>query len=84
MYTYTVRQWIVRSGLAFVCACLPPVVLPATASPQTAASVRATIDKHCVTCHNQRLRTGGLSLEALDTSDVPRNAELWEKVTANK
>ena len=43
-------------------------------------SYRATIDKYCVTCHNQRLKTGGLSLEALDLADVAARAEVWEKV----
>ncbi|HEY7170348.1 MAG TPA: DUF1592 domain-containing protein [Vicinamibacterales bacterium] len=58
------------------------IALPAAASPQSAASVRATVDKYCVTCHSQRLRTAGLSLDTLDTSDIPKHAELWEKVTA--
>src|SRR5262249_52995578 len=70
------------SRLLLVCATLLACVPAAAASPQTPASVRATIDKYCVTCHNQRLRTAGLSLEALDTSDIPGRAELWEKVTA--
>jgi len=58
------------------------IARPAAAAPQTSASVRATLDKYCVTCHNQRLRTAGLSLEALDTADIPKYAELWEKVIA--
>ena len=32
---------------------------------------------YCQTCHNERLKTGGLSLEALT---LERNAEIWEKV----
>jgi hypothetical protein len=41
---------------------------------------RAVLDKYCVTCHNQRLRTGGLSLDNIDLAKVPANAEIWEKV----
>src|SRR5262249_1931649 len=37
-------------------------------------------DKYCVSCHSDRARTGGLSLEQLDTRDVSTNAEIWEKV----
>jgi hypothetical protein len=33
-----------------------------------------------VSCHNQRSRTGGLSLEALDVTHVASNAETWERV----
>jgi hypothetical protein len=40
----------------------------------------ATLDQYCVTCHNQRLKTGGLALDALDVGHVSANAETWEKV----
>jgi mono/diheme cytochrome c family protein len=41
---------------------------------------RAVLDQFCVTCHNSRLKTGGLALDALDVSRVPADAEVWEKV----
>src|SRR5215467_1022501 len=41
---------------------------------------RALLDRYCVTCHNGRLKTGGLALDTADPSDVGRNTELWEKV----
>ncbi len=31
-----------------------------------AAAHRASLDTYCVTCHNQRLKTGGLALDAMD------------------
>ncbi len=43
-------------------------------------SYRATLDKYCVTCHNQRLKIGGLALDAMDLGKVPARAETWEKV----
>jgi hypothetical protein len=43
-------------------------------------SYRGVLDKYCVTCHNQRLKTGGLTLETLDLGAVPAQAEVWEKV----
>ena len=46
------------------------------------APVRATIDKYCVSCHNDRLRTAGLSLASLNVEDLPGRAEIWEKVAA--
>ncbi len=49
-------------------------------SAQTAATERAVLDKYCVTCHNSKLRTGGLSLQDMDTANVPAGAETWEKV----
>ena len=41
---------------------------------------RAVLDKYCVTCHNQRMKSGGLALDALDLAQVGEHAETWEKV----
>jgi len=40
----------------------------------------AVVGTYCVTCHNDKSRTGGLSLEHADLTDVPQGAETWEKV----
>ncbi len=52
-------------------------------SGELSASVeeqRALVDRYCVTCHSEALKTGGLSLETADLSDVPAHVPLWEKV----
>ena len=49
----------------------PPVSVAAEAS-----SSRAILDKYCATCHNQRLHTAGLSLDAMDLAHVGDNAEV--------
>jgi mono/diheme cytochrome c family protein len=41
---------------------------------------RALLDKYCVTCHNDRLKTANLSLQGADLAKVGEHAELWEKV----
>ena len=33
-----------------------------------------------MTCHNTRLKTGGLELDGLDMAKLPEHAEVWEKV----
>src|SRR5262245_10602341 len=38
------------------------------------------ISTSCVTCHNDRLKTGGLSLQSIDLANVPAHADVWEKV----
>ena len=50
--------------------------------PRTAASPtpQALLDQYCITCHNQRLRTAGLALDALDASRPGANADTWERV----
>ena len=49
----------------------------ATGDRQTQQAVLA---KYCITCHNQKLKTGGLALDTLDLSQVGGHAEEWEKV----
>ena len=61
----------------------PPVQQPASAqAPRRAApaSQRALVDRYCVTCHNERLRTGGLALDTLDVSRVGEAPAIWEQV----
>jgi len=50
------------------------------AAAPAAASQRALLDKYCVTCHNDRVKTANLSLQNLDMAHVAGHAELWEKV----
>jgi mono/diheme cytochrome c family protein len=40
----------------------------------------ATLNKYCVTCHNQRLHTAGLALDTTELTNIPAHAETWEKV----
>jgi mono/diheme cytochrome c family protein len=44
------------------------------------SAYRATINQYCVTCHNERLKTGGLALDSIDVGHVAGAAETWEKV----
>jgi len=38
------------------------------------------LDKYCAACHNDRLKTGGLSLDKADVSKPDAQPEVWEKV----
>ncbi len=56
----------------------------AVRAPREAAAAtqpeRALLDRYCVTCHNQRARTAGLTLDTLDVTNPPVGAAAWEKV----
>ena len=39
-----------------------------------------TLSQYCITCHSDRLKTGGLSLESSLTGSVAEHAEIFEKV----
>ncbi len=49
-------------------------------SPATAASHAGLVEKSCVSCHNDKTKTGGLSLQGLSLTDVPAHGAVWEKV----
>jgi hypothetical protein len=60
-----------------------PVALAQTAAASNANSPgpqRELLNKYCVTCHNDRAKTGDLTLEKIDVANIPANAETWEKV----
>jgi hypothetical protein len=53
---------------------------PASPAAATPASQRAVLDKYCVACHNEKLKTAGLTLEKADLDHVGGSAQMWEKV----
>ena len=72
-----------RAPVAVALAALLSGVAGAAASAQTTADAsphRAMLDRYCVVCHNERLRTAGLALDAADLSDLAGDAAIWEQV----
>ncbi len=51
-------------------------------APSPAPEPRAFLDKYCITCHNQKLRTAGLAFETLDTANPGAQAQVFERVIA--
>jgi mono/diheme cytochrome c family protein len=49
-------------------------------SAAAVAAQRALLDKYCVSCHNERLKTAGLMLDQMDLGQVGEHGEVWEKV----
>ncbi|MYH29686.1 MAG: DUF1592 domain-containing protein [Acidobacteria bacterium] len=50
------------------------------AAPAEPSPLRPVLNRYCVGCHNDRLLTADLSLEAMDAVHVAGGAEVWEKV----
>jgi hypothetical protein len=65
-----------------------PVTAPPTATKSAVESTpapqavnpRATLDRYCVTCHSDKLKTANLSLQSLDVTTAGEHPEEWEKV----
>jgi hypothetical protein len=51
----------------------PPAVTAATSSA-------AVLKQYCVTCHNERVKSGGLVIDAAGMTNVGSGADRWEKV----
>ena len=55
---------------------------PAAGQPATvaaaAADQNAVVKRYCVGCHNDKMKTGGLTLEHFDVAQAPQNAETAE------
>ena len=86
---------VLCAGLALsVYGCVQPELTPRSTAPPlvsaqsfassgalpSAASTRRTIDRYCLTCHDERLETAGLRLDLVDVANVTASAEALEKV----
>ena len=72
--------WIIGtifSGCGVLQAAQQQSVVPA-AAPES--QYRAVLDRYCVTCHNERLKTADLMLDKMDVGKVSEGAPVWEKV----
>ena len=90
----TILQALVTcSGLAVVVtatgsllAAGPQAATPVTPAQQvspasdSASPERALVDRYCVGCHNERLKTADLMLDKADLGNVGSDAAIWEKV----
>ena len=71
--SFPVRAWMAALaviGVGVVATALWGAQAPATNHPGTPATTnpRAFLDTYCITCHNQKLRTAGLTLDTLDAA----------------
>lgn len=46
----------------------------------TETMLQTTVDSYCVSCHNDVLRTAGLSLQNVSVGDVSSAVDIWERV----
>ncbi|MCH7979308.1 MAG: DUF1587 domain-containing protein, partial [Acidobacteria bacterium] len=50
------------------------------AAPQAASQYSAVLNRYCITCHNEKLKTAELVLSKLDIANPGADAPVWEKV----
>ena len=82
----TLNQGILRAILVWLGVALAGANSMQAAGPQSSAAGappathRVLLNRYCVTCHNERLKTAGLMLDAMDVEKVNEKAPVWEKV----
>ena len=81
VFALVIAGWM-AAALSSVQTIAPSERLAPQAAPRVEGPVKALLDKYCVTCHSQRLRTAGLVLEGIDVANPPARAEVWERVIA--
>jgi hypothetical protein len=80
------RQWSLALAALVGVGGLAAVVglrAQAPAAQRPAASIndpKTFVSTYCLGCHNDKLRTSGLSLEKLDAANPAADAEVWERV----
>jgi Protein of unknown function (DUF1592)/Protein of unknown function (DUF1588)/Protein of unknown function (DUF1585)/Protein of unknown function (DUF1595)/Protein of unknown function (DUF1587)/Planctomycete cytochrome C len=67
-------------GVGILVGCCATLGAGQASSSTTPSIDRSLLDKYCVTCHNEKLKTGGLALDKVDVNNVPASAEVLEKV----
>jgi mono/diheme cytochrome c family protein len=68
-------------GLAVAVAlCLQADTSAQSASAKGSEAGRAAVERYCVTCHNEKVKTANLMLDRADIAHPGANAEVWEKV----
>jgi mono/diheme cytochrome c family protein len=68
-------MWVLSVG-----SIVPLAAGQAAAGPAGGADHGAVVAKYCVTCHNDRAKVGGLSLEKTDVGNPATDADTWERV----
>src|SRR5262249_41447029 len=71
---------MIRSSHLVFVTCLAVTAASGPLRAVEPSAQRALIQRYCVTCHNQKLRTGGLVLDGLDVTRVGDAPDTWEKV----
>ena len=78
-----ITEWVnqgAKTGRAVTGTVAARALPPPAATITSAAMERTQLDGFCVTCHQGPGAPAGLQIDKLDTANVAKNAEKWEKV----
>ena len=79
------KRWMLRWMAAAVLA-VGAVSVPGAqqererSTPAADAPYRTLVNTYCLSCHNSKVKSGGLELDAINAADLRDHADAWEKV----
>jgi hypothetical protein len=75
------RKWVARIVLLALGLPMASLMwgLPVVFAAQSGEQYRPIVSQYCGSCHNDRVRTAGLSFDKMDFTNVASGAEVWEK-----
>lgn len=79
----SVKAILCAGGIVLIAALSVPADPPQqalTSATTPAQTQRALMNRYCLACHNDTLKTAGLTLQTIDVGKVPEGAQTWEKV----
>jgi hypothetical protein len=74
------RTPLLAVGVAACIAIALSAQAPNAPNAPSAPSAPSLVSKYCISCHNDRTRTGGLALDRLDAANPGTHADIWETV----
>src|SRR5579871_6167396 len=75
-------KWLLPASLLGVALIFVPAARTQAPAPQQAAAAETTaaLQKYCVTCHSEKLKTAGIVITPAEAANPGAHAEIWEKV----
>src|SRR6266853_1146154 len=80
VWALAVLVWVVSAAWSVPLAAGPQASARPAVASSTTSDYGTVVTKYCVTCHNERAKTGGLTLGKIDLTDVGAGADVWERV----
>ena len=68
------------AGVALNVQSSAPAYAQAAQAGDAVAANKATVQKYCASCHNEKVKSGGLALTTLDLARAAEHADEWEQV----
>src|SRR5260221_4203320 len=78
VWTLAVLVWFASAAWSVPLAAGPQASARPAVVSSTTSDYGTVVTKYCVTCHNERAKIGGLTLDKMDVTDPGAGPDVWE------